>query len=243
MGIGKAPFPRVVSRGKGAGPSFRHARSRPPPLTNPPDASVPSRPQLPVTVLLERRETRRGRWSVPSWYLAGVVLGDGLGGGRADGVEVRAGGTPSADGPPGSAVHAWTGRAVTLYRDACERYWHALIGDRPLVYAVCREREAAPGIEPFLVTVDYDEASAFGETDALVLSTDIDPALYRRMEEFVLAHYRPQPFEKRRRKRWAAGEGDATPTRISSDAAGGAAAPGAPSGDLPGRGPDGGGPR
>ena len=211
-------------------------------MTTPPDASVPPRLRLPVTVVLERREIRRGRWASHSWYLSGALVGEGFGRERADGLEVRAG-DPRAPGPavPGQGAdagsdagpgagpapaleYAWTGRVVTLYRDACERYWHALIGERPLVYAVCREREAAPGIEPFLVTIDYDEASAFGETDALVLSTDIAPAMYRYMEGFVLAHYRPKPFEKRRRKRWARGEGDATPTLPVADGEGRAAA-------------------
>ena len=214
-------------------------------MTIPADAPVPSRPTLPVTVLLERRETRRGRWSVPSWYLGGVLVGETFGGEAVDGREVRTGGVGGESdvaggsiaggaAAPASAAHAWTGRAVTLYRDACERYWHALIGDRPLVYAVCREREAAPGIEPFLVTVDYDAASAFGETDALVLSTDIGPALYRHMEAFVLAHYRPKPFEKRRRKRWAAGEGDATPTRTTGGARRGPAGTGETGAGEPG---------
>ena len=199
-------------------------------MTNPPDQNVPTRLRLPVTVVLERREVRRRRWSAPSWYLSGVLVGDAFGAAGADGLEVRAGGTGAAgetgNEPPASVEHAWTNRTVTLYKDACERYWHALIGDRPLVYAVCRERGAAPGIEPVVVTIDYDEATAFGETDALVLSTDIAPALYRYMEGFVLAHYRPKPFEKRRRKRWARGEGDGTPMRVAGDASSGEAAAG-----------------
>ncbi len=170
-------------------------------MTSPPDPDSPIRLRLPVTVVLERRTVARGRWSVPSWHLSGVVVGETFGGAGADGTEVHEG----ADTPQ----HAWTGRTVTLYRDACERYWHALIGDRPLVYAVCREREAAPGIEPFVVTIDYDEALAFAETDELVLSTDITPTLYRYMERFVLDHYRPERFVKRKRKRWV--DGDAPP--------------------------------
>ena len=197
-------------------------------MTNPSAEPVPTRLRLPVTVVLERREIVRRRWSTPSWYLSGVLVGDAFGRDGADGLEVRAGG--SAAEPvttvPASAEYAWTGRAVTLYKDACERYWHALIGDRPLVYAVCRDRAAAPGIEPFVVTIDYDEATSFGETDALVLSTDITPALYRYMEDFVLAHYRPKPFEKRRRKRWAKGEGDGTPMRVAGGLVDG------PGGDL-----------
>ena len=187
------------------------ARHRDPTLTSPPDPNAPIRLQLPVTVVLERRTVARGRWSVPSWYLSGVVVGEAFGESGADGTAVHG----ATDVPQ----HAWTGRTVTLYRDACERYWHALIGDRPLVYAVCREREAAPGIEPFVVTIDYDEALAFAETDELVLSTDIAPTLYRYMERFVLDHYRPERFVKRKRKRWVDGDG-AAPDEASADGRG-----------------------
>lgn len=161
-----------------------------------------TRLHLPVTVVLERREIVRRFWSAPSWYLTSVLVGESLAQ-REDAQPLRS--------TEQGREFAWSGHRVTLYKDACERYWHALIGDRPLVYVVCRERtlgddERGPGIEPIVVTIDYDEATAFAETDELVLSTDITPELYRYMEAFVLQHYRPKPFEKRRRKRWADGE-------------------------------------
>ena len=161
------------------------------------------RMHLPVTVVLERREIIKRFWSAPSWYLSGVLVGESLTA-REDAEPLR----ETAQG----REFAWSGHRVTLYKDACERYWHALIGERPLVYVVCRERavgddERGPGIEPTVVTIDYDQAIAFAETDELVLSADITPELYRYMEAFVLEHYRPEPFEKRRRKRWVDGEG------------------------------------
>jgi len=51
---------------------------------------------------------------------------------------------------------------------------------------------------------DYDEATAYLETDQPVLSTAITPELYRHMEGFVLQQYRPKPFNKRKRKNWQA---------------------------------------
>jgi len=169
-----------------------------------PDATTRLRLHLPVVVVLERREVVTRFWSAPSWYLSSVLVGEAL----ADHVDAQ----PLRETERGREF-AWSGHRVTLYKDACERYWHALIGDRPLVYVVCRERavgddsDAGAGIAPVVVTIDYDEATAFAETDELVLSGDITPELYRYMEAFVLEHYRPKPFEKRRRKRWADGEG------------------------------------
>lgn len=158
-----------------------------------------NRLHLPVTVVIEKRQIVRKFWSAPSWYLSGVLVGDGLTP-MADGTVVRM----SAE----REERLWSGFTVTLYKDACERYWHALIGEKPLVYVVCREvgvgddPDVEAGIKPIVVTIDYDEATAFAETDELVLSTEIPGELYHHMESFVLQHYRPKPFEKRKRKKW-----------------------------------------
>ncbi len=165
--------------------------------------SQSSRLHLPVAVVIERREIVRKFWSAPSWYLSGVLVGDGLAP-MADGTVIRE--SSQRD------ERLWGGFTVTLYKDACERYWHALIGDKPLVYVVCRETgvvddpDTEAGIEPIVVTIDYDEATAFAETDELVLSTEIPGELYRHMESFVLQHYRPKEFRKRKRKKWIDGE-------------------------------------
>lgn len=152
---------------------------------------------LPVTVLLERRAITRSFWSLPSWYLHAVGVGDGV----SVAETLSAPPTPAGSTVKGD-LFAWSGFQVTLYKDACERYWHALIGDKPLIYVVCRDdadedENPTPGvsISPILVTIDYDEASACAETDYLVLSSAIPPELYRYMESFVLQHYKPEKFK------------------------------------------------
>ena len=158
---------------------------------------------LPVTVLLERYVVARRFWSLPAWRLNGVVAGDELARDGRGGRRVR-------ELEDGGELWSWSGYRITLYKDACERYWHALIGERPLVYVVCRDAAAsavaagASPIEPLVVTVDYDEATAFGETDERVLSAPIPGDVYRHMEAFVLEHYRPVRQEKRRRRDWSA---------------------------------------
>ena len=151
---------------------------------------------LPVTVLMERHVVARSFWSVPTWRLTGVVAGEGV-------VHEAEAGRKIRDLDGGGEAWSWSGYAITLYKDACERYWHALIGDKPLVYVVCRESPDEAPLRPLVVTVDYDEATAFAETDELVLSAPIPGDLYRYMEAFVLEHYRPKPFEKRKRRKWA----------------------------------------
>lgn len=168
------------------------------PLSVQPSNESRIRLSLPVTVLLEKRIIRSQRWQVPSWYLYGVVVGDSIRHHSVSGEKV----SESDQGD----VFSFSGYRVTLFKDACERYWHALIGDKPLVYVVCNEDvdsdEHDLPVEPKLVTIDYDEAVSHAETDELVLSTDIPADLYRHMEAFVLEHYKPKPFEKRKRKKW-----------------------------------------
>jgi len=154
---------------------------------------------LPVTVVLRQKTVQRGRWSVPVWELEAVAMGT----------------HKALEGQEGELVHqtdseksyAWSGWNITFYKDACERYWHALIGDKPLVYVVCRDTDEDSPLttEPLLVTCDYDEATAFLETDDSVLSMRIPADIYKHMEAFVLAHYKPKPFKKRKRKMWKDG--------------------------------------
>ena len=162
---------------------------------------------IPVTIILERRMIHRSFWSLPSWYLHTVAVGRNLAAseGHHDGDSVPAGTTDKGD------LFAWSGYEVTLYKDACERYWHALIGDKPLIYVVCRDESdlaeqtasGVPSMSPLSVTIDYDDASAAAETDSPVLSAPIPGELYRVMERFVLTHYKPQKFKKRKRRDWS----------------------------------------
>lgn len=162
---------------------------------------------IPVTIILERRIITRSFWSLPSWYLHTVAVGKHL---AADSSDVGAIASPAGTTDKGE-LFAWSGFEVTLYKDACERYWHALIGDKPLIYVVCRDDSQYPDTDsgngasmtPVSVTIDYDDASAAAETDSPVLSAAIPGELYRVMERFVLAHYKPQEFKKRKRRDWS----------------------------------------
>ena len=176
---------------------------------------------IPATVILERRIISRSFWSLPSWYLYTVAVGNNLVAGQEQRSSI---GKPAGTSDKGD-LFAWSGFTVTLYKDACERYWHALIGDKPLVYVVCRdETDETDGpdsdslsMRPIVVTLDYDDASAASETDSPVLSAPIPGELYHVMERFVLTHYRPQEFKKRKRRNWS-GEGGKPDSGAASNA-------------------------
>jgi len=164
---------------------------------------------IPVAVVLQRRMARGSFWEVPVWTLDSVLVGQELLNSEADGEELVASDEQTTDSD--STRHLWGGFAVCLYRDACERYWHALIGDEPKVYVVMKEDEVDSSTEPAIVTIDYDEATAHSETDADVLTAEIPGELYRIMEQYVLEHYKPVAFEKRKRKNWKKGDRRAPP--------------------------------
>lgn len=153
------------------------------------------RQQVSVTIVLEKRIVSGSYWTMPSWYLHTVAVGNSLAANKSvsGAGGVRAGSTDKGE------LFAWPDFEVTFYKDACERYWHALIGDKPLVYVICDEDD----MQPVSVTVDYDEASAGSETDSPVLSAPIPAELYQCMERFVLDHYQPSEFKKRKRRKWS----------------------------------------
>jgi len=162
-----------------------------------------NRLQVAATVMLEKRRVERKYWQSHAWYLDTVALGDALNSESYHG--------DLAYQRTTGDVYRWSGFQVTLYKDACERYWHSLISDEPKIYVVCRDADPDDDphdMEPLSVTVDYDEALAFAETDDLTLTAPLPPELYRYMETFVLAHYRPVPFKKRKRKNWSQKESD-----------------------------------
>jgi len=191
--------------------------------------------QVPVSIVLHRSEVRGKFWSVPAWSLDSVLVGHQIATLRSDANPVLL----SSALPAGSADtqapelaaessgrqlikpeqaepaekperYLWHGYAVNFHRDACERYWHSLIGEKPLVYVVLAKDEIDDSVEPALVTVDYDEAVAHCETDNDVLTATIPGELYRLMEHYVMTHYRPVEFKKRKRKNWSdQAQGDA----------------------------------
>jgi len=154
--------------------------------------------QWPVRVLMRRAEVERKGWTFPRWEVL-AVLPDAE---PPDALQ-RRGVHESMDG----VDYEWTGLEVRLYRDAAESYWYNLVGREPSLFVICRPGEDID-LEPFAVTANYDEAGAHMETDDAVFSAPLAGDLGPRLEEFVMAHYRPEPPRRRRRRNWVAEDGD-----------------------------------
>lgn len=154
---------------------------------------LPSR--WPANVLMARRPVADNRWIDHRWEAVGIVLGEGMAQGADPGRTVL-----RRDGVQ-EVLHK--GFSVELHKDECESYYHNLQAPRPCCYVLTRPGEADGVPEPFLISVSFDEANAYQETDDVdAFPVDMPPELYRWMEAFVLSHYAPEPRRKRKRSNW-----------------------------------------
>ena len=169
-------------------------------MTKTPPGASPSaiRLEVPVTVLMECRQARSGRWVEEQWEAVAVVAGEDVSDAAAKSTLVH------EDGE--CRRYLWSGMKLKLYRDACESYWYNLMSGKPYLYVVCYMDEAEDGaqsLSPVLVTADQQEASGHMETDDRVFSVPMPEQLYLKVERFVVENYVPEEKKKRKRTQWA----------------------------------------
>ncbi|MBF2761422.1 MAG: DUF3305 domain-containing protein [Ectothiorhodospiraceae bacterium AqS1] len=160
--------------------------------------------RIPVSVLLERRIARVGRWSQVQWEAVGAIAGE-------EGEETSS--------SPREAVlvheederrrYLWPNLNLSLFEDACESYWHNLKSERPSLFVVCFEADEDeggfddhPDIFPALITASQDEANAHLESDDPVYRVPMPDKIVALTERYVVDHYRPEVKKKRRREKW-----------------------------------------
>jgi len=125
--------------------------------------------------------------------VVGVIAGAiGEGSGRRS-IPVHAG--------PGGEQYLWTGFRLRVHRDQAESYYFNLVSDRPSVFAISRPGRGGR-LRPVLLTLSYDEASAYLEVDEQVSRLAMPAEVYRWLESFVVRHYVPERKKKRRRDDW-----------------------------------------
>ena len=149
---------------------------------------------IPVTVIMERKQISRGRWSVPSWQVAGVATGGDLASSDADGTPLRSN--------VREQQFLWGGIPMELHSDWAESYRYNLIGDQPRLYVVCAGTPDGE-VRPTLVTANHDEACSHLEGDDQVFATPIPPEIYMQLERFVVEYCAPERRRKRKRKNWS----------------------------------------
>lgn len=160
---------------------------------------------IPVAAVLARKQISRSGWSLVNWEGVAVLAGEHFAAGTSRGVPLRDGAAASQGSDGKDGRYLWDGLTLDLYRDAAETYWFNLTGARPALFIICSEE---PGDEllPTTVTADHDESVSATEADYKVFAVPIPPEILARIEEFVMAHFKPQAKRKRKREDWS-GEG------------------------------------
>jgi hypothetical protein len=109
------------------------------------------------------------------WQAGRWLISGLVAGGQGQGKEVQQ--TP---------LQADTGQQQTLWTGA---------------FVICTLDDNGP-LRPLIVTLSYDEAASYLESDDIVESVAMPAELYRWVENFVLEHYLPQKKKKRKRENW-----------------------------------------
>ena len=87
------------------------------------------------------------------------------------------------------------GLAIELHRDEAEGYFLNLTTATPYVFVNWRMEDGVA--VPKLVTVSYHEASRMMDGGAQVDGVPLPPELFGWVDEFVRAHYKPEPKKQR----------------------------------------------
>lgn len=135
------------------------------------------------------KQTSKHPWGDDIWSLAGVI--PGLSPTELTQLETQ------------GVVYVWPDLNLELFPLHGDSYYHNLMSKQPKIYLVCNQSdEDALPLKPLLITVNYDEAASYMETDEQVLSAHLSVELCQWLERFVLTHYQPEEPKKRRRKQW-----------------------------------------
>ncbi|CAB9540277.1 hypothetical protein BROOK1789B_1158 [Bathymodiolus brooksi thiotrophic gill symbiont] len=102
-------------------------------------------------------------------------------------------------------IYQYDGFILELVRDELDSYYQNLVSDNASIFVVCREDDDNRP-NPFLVTLSYDEAAIYMETDETVYAMAIDIQIYQTIERFVLENYKPKKRKKRKLVKGTAGE-------------------------------------
>jgi len=148
---------------------------------------------FPVSILVDYQATLDNRWQAGRGRASGPVAG---GQGQGEGVRQT-----RLHADPGQQQTLWTGFNVELHKDDAESYYFNIVSDTPRAFVICTLEDDGP-LRPLIVTLSYDEAASYLESDDIVESVAMPAELYRWVEQFVLENYLPQKKKKRKRENW-----------------------------------------
>jgi hypothetical protein len=148
---------------------------------------------FPVAVIMQQHPSSVSAWSDYQWRAVGITVVQNPSGEAKEPLLVHEQGD--------TRQYLYHGFNVSLHLDECESYYYNLISPNPRCYVVTRNNEDEAPV-PFLVSMSFDEAHAYLESDEEVYDVDIPPELYRWVEAFVLTHHVAVKRKKRKRQDW-----------------------------------------
>ena len=154
---------------------------------------MPDRPTVKICVIL-RREALDNRWVSHQWLLRAVQ--------------------PDAGGEPRTLVEddavlerLHPGFDLTLFRDEAEGYYLNASSEEPSVFVSLRTDEATGDAYPFQVTLSYNEAARWMDSNERVERAPAWPELAGWLAQFVADNYKPEPRKRRRPRSFEGKEG------------------------------------
>lgn len=154
-------------------------------------SGMPTR--FPVAVIMQQSPSRISAWSDYQWHAVGITVVQNDSAATKEPVLVNEQGDVRQ--------YLYHGFNLSLHLDECESYYYNLISSNPRCYVLTRNNEDEVPV-PFLVSMSFDEAHAYLESDEEVYDVDIPPELYRWLEAYVLTHYVAVKRKKRKRQDW-----------------------------------------
>lgn len=156
---------------------------------------APTDTDFPVSIVMERRQKQRDRWSFVEWKVIGVLTGKEHLRSTSERLVIHEEGD--------SSRILWTNFRIRLVKDGAESYWSNLMAEHPSLFVVCRRDESEDEPVPFLVTVNYDQIIGYQEVDDEVYRLPLPADIYQWLERYVVNNYQPQEKKKRKRTDWS----------------------------------------
>lgn len=158
--------------------------------------------QFPVSILVDYEPTPDNRWQAGRWRVSDLIAG-----GQGQGEAVRC---TRVHGDTKDQRYLWTGLSVELHKDDVESYYFNIVSDTPRVFVIYTLDDDGP-LRPLIVTLSFDEAGSYMESEEVVESISMPAELYRWVEQFVLEHYVPEKKKKRKRDSWKGASREQSP--------------------------------
>lgn len=101
-------------------------------------------------------------------------------------------------------IYQYNDFILKLVNDELDSYYQNIRSNNASVFIICRYDDNQNPV-PFLITLSYDEAAIYMETDEIIYTVAIDIQIYQILERFVLENYTPEKRKKRKLVKGTAG--------------------------------------